>query len=139
MIGASWINGHGHDSHPTYTTTPANPVTITHPVSIHAPSAGFAGAILPWGEAGRSAPSGARRPIAVRGEPRSGGEPSPSMIEIGGQSPPPSLSTKVGFDDTLIGLDHAGRALGDLLTVVEHEHRFAQAHDDLHVVFDEQD
>src|SRR5207245_8187483 len=83
-------NGPPNDNHPTYTPPPASPATITHPVSIHAPSAG-------------------------------------------------SSPAEIGFDDTLIRLDHAGRALGDLLAVVEHEHRFAQAHDDLHVVLDEQD
>src|SRR6266540_6443618 len=100
MIGASWINGHPNDNHPTYPTTTTNPATTSH---------------------------AARKPILARA--------SPAQSCPGGRALPP----KVGFDDTLIGLDHARRALGDLLAVVEHEHRVAQAHDDLHVVLDEQD
>src|SRR5262245_29071157 len=55
------------------------------------------------------------------------------------EAPSDLSSTKVGFNDALVGLDRAGRALSDLLPVIQYEHGFAQAHDDLHVVLDEQD
>src|SRR5712691_4073113 len=48
-------------------------------------------------------------------------------------------SAKVGLDHTLISLDDPGRALGDLLAIVENEDRLAEPHDDLHVVLDDQD
>src|SRR6185436_16291169 len=48
-------------------------------------------------------------------------------------------TTEVGLNHALVGLDQARRPLGDLLAVVENEHRLAQPHDDLHVVLDEED
>src|SRR6185295_13705711 len=122
MIGASWISGHASDRHPRYTTVPPSPTTGAHATRLATPSAGFAGAILTWGEAARSEPSGERR------------------ASEGGRSPPPSASaSKVRLDHALVRLDHPRRALGDLLAVVEHEHVLAEPHHDLHVVLDEQD
>src|SRR5713101_677176 len=57
-----------------------------------------------------------------------------------GAAEPPSASTsEVRLNDPLVALDEAGRPLGDLLAVVEHEHRFAEPHHDLHVVLDQED
>src|SRR5882672_4601281 len=50
-----------------------------------------------------------------------------------------SSTTEVRFNDPFVRLDHARRPLGDLLAVVEHEHRLAESHHDLHVVLDQQD
>src|SRR5713226_7385077 len=49
-----------------------------------------------------------------------------------------TLATEVGFNDALVGLDDAGRSLGDLVAVVENEHDLAQPHHDLHVVLHEE-
>src|SRR5207237_6612754 len=49
------------------------------------------------------------------------------------------LATEIGLNDPLVGLDGARRPFRDLLAVIEHEHGFAEAHDHLHVVLDEQD
>src|SRR5437762_3840748 len=49
-----------------------------------------------------------------------------------------ALAAEIGFDDPRIGLDGARRSFGDLLAVIEDEHRLAESHDDLHVVLDEQ-
>src|SRR3989442_2087119 len=51
---------------------------------------------------------------------------------------PASLPAEVRFNDSLVGLDDAGRAFGDLVAVVEDEHDLAQPHDDLHVLLDQQ-
>src|SRR3990172_2128712 len=48
------------------------------------------------------------------------------------------LAAEIRFNDPLVGLDRAGRPLGDLLAVVQHEHGLAEPHDDLHVVLDEE-
>src|SRR4030095_6903634 len=48
------------------------------------------------------------------------------------------LSPKVRFDYALVGLDDAGRALRDLLAVIEDEHGLAESHHDLHVVLHEE-
>src|SRR6266849_5647814 len=50
----------------------------------------------------------------------------------------PALAAKIGFNHSLVGLDDAGRALGQLLAVVEDEDRLAEPHDDLHVVLHEE-
>ena len=46
---------------------------------------------------------------------------------------------EVGFDDVGIGPDFLRRAVGDFHAVVEHDQVLADAHDELHVVFDEDD
>src|SRR5947208_16478019 len=48
-----------------------------------------------------------------------------------------ALAAEIGFDDPRIGLDGARRSFGDLLAVIEDEHRLAESHDHLHVVLDE--
>src|SRR6266568_1076286 len=49
------------------------------------------------------------------------------------------LRAEVGFDDARVGLDRGRRALGDLLPVLQHHDVLAGAHDEAHVVLDEQD
>src|SRR6266508_4708337 len=49
-----------------------------------------------------------------------------------------TLAAKISSNDTLVGLDHARRSLGQLLAVVEDEHGLAQPHHDLHVVLHQQ-
>ena len=45
---------------------------------------------------------------------------------------------EVGGDDGRVALDLRGRALGDLLAEVQHDDAVGDAHDELHVVLDEQ-
>ena len=49
------------------------------------------------------------------------------------------LLPEVGLDDARVVAHLLRRALGDLLAVVEHGDLLGDAHDDLHVVLDEQD
>ena len=55
--------------------------------------------------------------------------------------PPPARRglAQVGLDDALVALDLGRRALGDALAVVEHRDALGDAHDDAHLVLDEQD
>src|SRR3972149_271264 len=64
------------------------------------------------------------------------GQPSDRQPRYATLSP---LAAKIGFNDPLVGLDHARGALSQLLAVIEDEHRLAQSHDDLHVVLDQED
>ena len=50
-----------------------------------------------------------------------------------------AAGAEVGLDHLLVLLHLGGRALGDLLAVVEHGEPVAQAHHQLHVVLDQQD
>src|SRR5256885_5022827 len=50
-----------------------------------------------------------------------------------------SSTTDVPLNAPFVRLVHARRPLGDLLAVVEHEHRLAEPHHDLHVVLAQQD
>src|SRR6266849_1829348 len=50
----------------------------------------------------------------------------------------PALAAKIGFNHSLVGLDDAGRPLGQLLAVVEDEDRLAESHHHLHVVLHEE-
>ena len=68
--------------------------------------------------------------LVVRG--RCPGAYSPNVCLGGGLA-------QIGLDDALVGLDLGGRALGDPLAVVEHGDALADAHDDAHLVLDEQD
>src|SRR5215467_11882493 len=46
---------------------------------------------------------------------------------------------EVGIEHGLILADHVGPAVGDLLTVVEHDHAVGDVHDHAHVVLDQRD
>src|SRR3989449_11716482 len=48
-----------------------------------------------------------------------------------------ALPSEVGFDDTLVGLDLAGRAFGDLLPEVQDGDPIGDAHHEVHRVLDE--
>ena len=61
------------------------------------------------------------------------------LEESHGQALAGRAAAEVGLDDPGIGADLGGRALGDLLAVVEDRDPVADAHDDPHVVLDEQD
>src|SRR5215470_4935738 len=50
-----------------------------------------------------------------------------------------ALAAKIGFNHALVGLDDARAAFGQLLAVVEDEHRLAESHHHLHVVLYEKD
>src|SRR2546425_86640 len=58
---------------------------------------------------------------------------SPSTLSTTG------LPSEVGFDDTLVGLDLAGRAFGDLLPEVQDGDPIGDAHHEVHRVLDEED
>src|SRR5438105_1226809 len=69
------------------------------------------------------------------------GQPRERQASSATTTTPPAttaLAAEIGFDDPRIGLNRARRSFGDLLAVVEDEHRLAESHDHLHVVLDEQ-
>src|SRR6185369_12723661 len=57
----------------------------------------------------------------------------------GGSAGGDMVVTEVSLDHFFVLLHVGGRALGDLLAVIEHSHAVAQAHHQFHVVFDQQD
>src|SRR5581483_3599130 len=48
-------------------------------------------------------------------------------------------AAEVGLDHALVALDRGGRALGDLLAVIQHSDHVGHAHNHFHVVLDEED
>src|SRR5213594_274503 len=74
----------------------------------------------------------------IRGQPRERHASRATTTANATTGTPASLPTEVRFNDALVGLDDAGRPLGNLVAVVEDEHNLAQPHHDLHVVLHEQ-